>query len=81
MKGVYNHETKDFMPARGNREKNNGIEGTANQIDLETKKKLRKKGCVGIQRKANKPGISVSSTANGVPTSTLIDTETTVTLL
>ena len=36
---------------------------------------------IGIQRKANEPGIYMSGTATGVPISTLIDTGATVTLL
>ena len=43
--GVYNHETEDFMPARGNREKNNGIEGTAKQIALENQKTKKERLC------------------------------------
>ena len=69
-----------FKSARGAKEKNNKREGTAKQIASENKK-LRKKGCVGVQRKANEPGMYVSGTANGVPISTLIDTGATVTLL
>ena len=69
-----------FKSVRGAKEKNNKREGTAKQIASENKK-LRKKGCVGVQRKANEPGMYVSGTANGVPIPTLIDTGATVTLL
>ena len=69
-----------FKSVRGAKEKNKKREGTAKQIASENKK-LRKKGCVGVQRKANEPGMYVSGTVNGVPISTLIDTGATVTLL
>ena len=79
-KRVYTHEKEDFKSVRGAKEKNNKREGTAKQIASE-KKKVRKKRCVGVQRKANEPGMYVSGTANGVPISTLIDTGATVTLI
>ena len=77
---MYTHGREEFKPVRRAKEKNNKREGTAKQIASENKK-LRKKGCVGIQRKANEPGMYVSGTANGLPISTLIDTGATVTLL
>lgn len=50
-------------------------------INNESKSKEKHKGCIGIHKKSNEPGMYIRGTINDVPVMTLVDTGATVTLI